>query len=236
MEEFPASKVRKAAVVLRGKKDGPWRFDLDNPREIEKVLGRNLLLAFMKCFVGVDRLASLRSLYVLNHERKEGRDSHVGQREKWLLLLLIVGTLHELGEALQKLEAALKRSGKRDVPSWTKLTRIRRQWNQDPVVRAVRNQLAHHLGDDEVYRRGLDAVAGQPTLQLYLCDSPMGGQGTFEGAWNTVMLGLGLKAEDYPLLFAKMAADAVELEGVMASLFQEVVKLTGIVVADERSQ
>jgi hypothetical protein len=64
----------------------------------------------------------------------------------------------------------------------------------------------------------------------------MGGQGTFEGAWNTVMLGLGLKAEDYPLLFAKMAADAVELEGVMASLFQEVVKLTGIVVADERSQ
>lgn len=230
------TKVGKTAVVLRGQRNGPWHLDLDNPLGIEQALGRDVLVAFMKCFVGSDRLSSLAHLYILSSTHGDGDGSRSGVRDSRLINLLLIGTMHELGGAMQKLEGALIRSGRRTVAGLQEMVDIRRRWFGKAAVADIRNQLAHHLGDDEVYKKGWESIRGRQSLSLYRADGRTGGNGTFDGAWNLVARGLDREPSEYSEVSEQVADDLFKVPAALIAVFRGVVTASGISVDDERSE
>lgn len=226
----------RTAVVLRGHRDGPWRLDLDNPPGVEQALGRDVVIAFMKCFVGSDRLVSLTHLYILSCTHGDGDGSRSGVRDSRLINLLLIGTMHELGAAMQKLEGALIRAGKRTVASWQEMVDIRRRWFGKPAVADIRNQLAHHLGDDEVYDKGWESIRTKQSLSLYRADGRTGNKGTFDGAWDLVARGLDLEPSEYSKVSEQVADDIFRVPVALLAVFRDVVTAAGISVDDERSE
>lgn len=224
----------RTALLLQGDKQGAWYLHLNNPREIGQRIGVDVLGAFMRCFVGVDRSTSITNLLRLNEEGGGAPGSHTRSRNQWFLLLLMAGTMHEVGEALQGLATKNVPSKMQDRSKWDALDKIRRRWHTNPVASKIRNQLSHHLGDPKVYTKGLEFQLGKRRLQLYCADGPVLGQGTYEGAWNSITRGLDLDLSDYMRLYGQMGSDVPELHRALLDVFLDVFRFAGIPDEDQR--
>ena len=137
---------------------GPWEFKVRNLRRFDEVLGHDVLTAFCRCFVHVDRLNSLISCM---HTSKQyhGPDSVAYSRDLNTLVWFTVGTLRELARAIQSLRAALATRRRLDPQSapWVTLRDLERRWDNDDNYRKMRNQAAFHV-DPEVIERGLNIL------------------------------------------------------------------------------
>lgn len=138
--------------------DGPWEFKLRNLGRFDEVFGRNVLSAFCRCFVHVDRLNSLISC-MHTSEQYHGRDSIAHARDLDTLVWFTVGTLRELARAIQGLRTALATRSRLDPESapWVTLRNFERRWENDDHYRKMRNQVAFHV-DPEVIERGLNIL------------------------------------------------------------------------------
>jgi len=85
--------------------------------------------------------------------------SSVAYWRNWKVIVLsTVGLAHEMGDALQILAGRpVFRSMKASVRE--PLEAARKKWRKHPVLSKFRNQASFHLGDPDVYARGLD-IAG----------------------------------------------------------------------------
>ncbi len=221
-------------LLAQGSKSGAWYLHLNNPTDICQRIGSRVFGAFLRCFVGVDRCASIVHLLHLNEEHGGSEDSHVRGRNFWLLLLFMAGTMNEVGEALQALAASkvLAKMGNRS--KWDVLDGIRRRWNTNPVASKVRNQLSHHLGDPAVYEKGIESLCKKRRLQFYCSDGMKIGEGMYEGAWNAITNGLDLELQDYQQLCGQMGIDVALLHKALLEVFLDVVDAAGIPKKDER--
>jgi hypothetical protein len=229
----------QAAITYEGVIGGPWHVDLCNPSSIAEKMGRDVLPAFLRCFVGVDRATSLMYMVLANEASRAPENSHARSRDTHLLLLLIAGTMHELGiaiEALGNLKLALPEGPDRikKLPTWKGMQEIWRRWSADRFGKRVRDQVSHHLGDLDVYDAGLRKLASQPTIQLYVSDGPSEADGSFEGAWAILERGLGLEYEDLRRIVAQTGDDVADVHRALNPIFGEVVNLAGIPVEDRR--
>ena len=163
MPDKPSPIAPKA--VFAGSLVGDWRVSLVDAKAIQVAIGRPLFAAFLKCFVGVDRVMSLEQMLELNQHHLE-RDSPAHDRNLRVLVFLMAGTLYELGEALQELCSARVTERMADKNEWTPINAIRKQWHTNPLMSKFRNQLAHHLGELEAYGKGLDATLGADTQMI----------------------------------------------------------------------
>ena len=138
--------------------DGSWEFKLRNLRRFDEVFGRDVLKAFCRCFVHVDRLNSLISC-MHTSEQFHGRDSVAYARDLNTLVWFTVGSLRELARAVQGLRAALATRGRLDPESapWVTLRNLERRWENDGDYRRMRNQAAFHV-DPETIERGLNVL------------------------------------------------------------------------------
>ena len=138
--------------------DGPWELKLRNLRRFDEVFGRDVLSAFCRCFVHVDRLNSLISC-MHTSQQHHGRDSLAYTRDLNTLVWFTVGTLRELARAIQGLRAALATRGRLDPESapWVALRELERRWQNDADYRRMRDQAAFHV-DPDVIRRGLHVL------------------------------------------------------------------------------
>lgn len=141
--------------LLEEAADGPWEVKLRNLGRFEEALGRDVLTAFCRCFVHVDRLSSLISC-MYTSERFHGPDSVPYARDVDTLLWFTAGTLRELARAIQGLRSAIAKQGRLDPESapWVILRNLEQQWENNAEYRRMRNQAAFHV-DREVIQRGL---------------------------------------------------------------------------------
>jgi hypothetical protein len=86
-------------------------------RRIADAVGHRLLAAFLKCFVGVDRLLSLEQLMVMN-SRAQTEDSVAYTRNLRLIVQLLAATAYETGIALQEISNAKVVEKMRDASKW----------------------------------------------------------------------------------------------------------------------
>jgi len=224
-----------AALVARGSKSGRWHLDLEAPSEFTRLFGEDALIAFARCFVGIDRVVSLRNLYVLNAKHGGTDGSYAKERNTGLLMVLLVGTMHELGKALARLKDVVGKSVGPSASNWAKLMEIRRRWHDRRIGKAIRDDMAHHLGKAGVFKAGLAAATGQPSARLYSADGPAMKDGAFEAPWDWVMFGLGLGSPEDSELVNHLAKDVADVPEVLLSLFQEVVSMRGIPIEDRRA-
>jgi hypothetical protein len=191
---------RAPRVVVTGKRSDAWRVDLSEFAEIATLIGEDVFAAFMRCFVGADRLKSLLHFYVTSEE-KFGHVEAASERNFHVSWLLVVGTLHELGEALQGLNATKVHLKLPNRSRWKPLEKLRRQWYVHPVASRVRNQAGHHLGYLDVYKNGITALSKMSldaTLRM-----GHGARRHFSfarGACDILLLGLTAKTDKRPEL------------------------------------
>lgn len=150
-------------------RDGKGRrgVELRNLPWIEQTLGRDLLIAFIRCFNAAERITSLVHLHNLNDTHvAEGRIARA--RNGRLLAVLILSTLYEGLDALR----GLRKGGIEGIVgascvAWKRLEEIRVRWAKDPSLGVVRNKLGHHLGDVADIERGLRTFVKGRRLVLF---------------------------------------------------------------------
>ena len=102
-----------------------WEIELRNPQDFDNRVGRDVLNAFCRCFVHVDRLNSMVSC-MHTSQCHHGRDSVAYARDLDTLAWFTVGTLRELARAIRKLRSALAQRSLLDPESdpWLTLRKL----------------------------------------------------------------------------------------------------------------
>lgn len=238
-QPMPRKKIRKrepeprTLLLFQGSRSGRWYMHLNNPSDFSRRIGKNVLAAFMKCFVGADRLTTIVHLLQLIGLDGAKENSIAFNRNLFLLATLMSGSLYEFTSALQELTGTKIGLVLKKESSWQKLSEIRSRW-QKQDAKEVRHQLAHHLGDKELYLKGLGEQLKNRRLQLYAATGRNPVQGIFEGALSTLTLGLSLDVTDYTKLLDSSTTDAVQVPNLLLDVFTLILRNAGIGIDDDR--
>lgn len=151
-------------LVLHGSPSN-WGIRVEQPKQVAKIIGADVLAAFYKCFVGIDRLMTLEHLVFISQiehaAQNGGRDTPSAERDMQLLAFLLAGTLYELGEALQQLTSAKCVLLLRDREAWTPINKFRKEWHKNAYAAKIRNGYSHHLGEIDTFKSGIEESPGR---------------------------------------------------------------------------
>ena len=183
----------------------------------------------MKCFVGVDRLMTFEQMLVFN-VRELKLESIAYTRNLRVLVMMLAGTLYELGEALQAVNAALALRNLGDLPGWKPLNDRRKLWTNDASLRKARNQMAHHLGDSGLYEGALISLvaAGSDEDCIYHCDGTKRQDGETELGWALLLRGLDIPEEQLRALLEITQTGHEDIPDLMAVFFGDVLDRCGV--------
>jgi hypothetical protein len=172
-----------------------WRATLEGAKSIRDRLGTKLLAAFLKCFVGTDRLLALEHFLVLSLPMPQDHASH--RRNVRATITLFSATLVELSEALQQLCNAKVVDALSDKSLWDPLNAKRKLWQNDKGLRLVRNGMGAHLGDIASFEKGIDALVEEDD-DLVFTEGNGGRRHDAEHVlgWNAMFKGTGIEATD----------------------------------------
>ncbi len=132
------------------------RYIASDLQGLRDALGDRVLGAFMRCFLGMDRLLSLGRLV------RAVAKSQDAARERFTLLWMICGTVRELVKAVENLSPLGQRLSGSDLEAWRELQRLVKGWSRAPILKRVRDTMAFHLDErHELFSKGIEAVAAE---------------------------------------------------------------------------
>ncbi len=218
-----------------GSRSGDWQALLENPKALRGLIGPDVLAAFYKCFVGLDRITSIEHLILLTHQHSTqltaGRHAHSVERDYQMLMLMMVGTMYELAIALQNLLASKVVANLHDRSTWAPLDEIRKRWQNDPMANTMRNGFAHHLGDVSAYALGIDKSAD---IVVFQRGSGGGlGKDRFIAPWDALLAGEGIRDEELEPFLQRMSSDHRGLRKMLFDFFGTVAQSRGVAYVDE---
>jgi hypothetical protein len=183
----------------------------------------------MKCFVGIDRLMTFEQMLGFNVSRLK-LESIAYTRNLRVLVMMLAGTLLELGDSLRELQTALALRNLGDLPSWKPLNDRRKLWTNDASLRKARNQMAHHLGDSALYDRALNAFVAAGTAEdcIYHCDGTKRQDGEGELGWALLLRGLDMPEEQLMALLETTRAGHEDVPDLMAQFFSDLLERCGV--------
>jgi hypothetical protein len=231
-----------ASIRISGSRIGHWSVEICNFSDLDTRVGRPLLAAFLKCFVGIDRITTFQDLIRLN-AANDGAISAPGtegdapqtQRNIFLLNALLAGTLYEIGDALHELSRAGVVDSMSDPSLWQPLDQMRKRWQKAKVPGEMRNQIAHHLGDLSVYETGVGKLS---SLEAPVEFARGIGQSAFGahhiGPWNALTQGLRMEDHEFRTLSEGVVRDHQNLAESLMEVFLNVLDAEEIPLADLR--
>jgi hypothetical protein len=231
-------RARIPLLQIRGREESDWRVGLAEVGQVSASLGEDTLAAFLKCFVGADRLKSLLQMFALAQETVNN-DTVPGERNLFVFSMLVVGTLHELGNALQELENTKVHLRMNDRTAWEPLRVFRAVWKDHPVGKRMRNEAGHHLGNLTTYKRGLKELTRTSIDTPLLVGMGQGALSDFAtGAWDVLLRGIsgdsGQKKEldhtDLKSLLDDMVVAQREFYPALLGAFIEALDTVGVQV------
>jgi hypothetical protein len=222
-------------LVFHGTRND-WGIRIDNPKAVADVIGVDLLASLYKCFVGIDRLTTFEHLIYISQvdyaKRNGGRDTPSAERNMHVLFLLMAGTLHELGDALQQLTSAKAALKIKDKGVWGPVNELRKRWHKDPYASQIRNGFSHHLGELDTFKQGIAASPDQ--VELMHGQTSLRHGARFVEPWNALMRAEKIEDEEFDAFVKKTQEAHDKLPEHMVRLFTELLSSNGIDVVDER--
>ena len=204
---------------------------------LEENLGRRVVLGIFKVLHGIDRIMTFEQLLAFNG-RELAADSPAYDRNLHVLIMQLVGVMHEVGVALQELcNARVADIVGRESESWQRLNAWRRRLKGDGAISDLRAQMAAHLGDREIYDAGLEHLLDttDPRFLLMHGDGHLRHAGFAVGAWDCLYRGLDLDPEGVKDVL-KFTRDAhFDLPGAFMDFLTELFMASRIEVVDELS-
>ena len=183
-----------------------------NPNDFDALVGRDVLNAFCRCFVHVDRLNSAVSCMYAS-DQFHGRDSVAYGRDLDAQVWFTVGTLRELAIAIQKLRSALRKQGLLDPKSdpWVRLRKLEKRWEDDKFYRTMRNVAAFHI-DEQLVDKGLDELIMERRVLLASGQGRKYGNSRLTLGFLALHNGLGVDLDGYGT-FLEAVVDDLEVAG-----------------------
>lgn len=208
---------------------GRWTIELRNYKELEQLIGRDVVNAFCRCFVHADRLTSTISCIHASLSLN-GRDSVRFERDLNSMVWFTIGTLREFARALGALRAALKRSGRLDITtaSWIRLRELEDRWERNEFYRKKRDIAAFHL-DSDVIDVGLDAlITDQTDVTLVVGDGREQVKTQLALGFLALHNGLGLDIDGYREFVEIVRDDQNAVAEAIQTVFMNVAEAAGI--------
>lgn len=222
--------------ILRRRQDGSGVLRTKNLPQLQTKLGQGVLAAFVCAFLLADRLDGLLTLdRVASRQLPEG--SFELRRAHFTFLLLLVGTMKELAEALNQLRAVLGNNNLLEPTEWSSLLgQWDAKWRSDKLVSKVRNSAAFHV-DAPLIQSGLSRIpavtcdifeVGPPPRE----GSPDRWDGEFSLGYKALLQGLGLPMTDLVEFFSRPLEDLKVGEHLM-TLFISTLSRAGLAPTPE---
>lgn len=211
-----------------------WEISLKNLRDFDTRVGRDVLNAFCRCFVHVDRLNSMVSCMHASRCH-HGLDSVAYTRDLDTLAWFTVGTLRELALAITKLRSALAKRSLLDPESdpWLTLRRLEKRWENDESYRKMRNVAAFHV-DEELIDGGLDGLTIDPCVPLANGHGSKHVKSRLTLGFLALHNGLGLDLDRYRGFHEVVMADLDVVPGAIQNAFIDVAKAIGVPFGTDR--
>jgi len=214
---------------------------LHNPLGIAGKISPQVLAAFFKCFMGVERVLTFEHLMYLNHEASQSptlTDGHSFTRNHMVLAMLLAGTMYEVGDALQDLCSARVAEDPSMRDSWGPLDKVRAQWYKHDYASKIRNNFSHHLGEREKYAEGLEkliANTGQDPVVLYETDGGRRYTGRYRVTWDVLFQAHDIQDEQMKPFVKRTQEAHNDLPDLVFNFFREVLDARGVpVIHDPR--
>jgi hypothetical protein len=152
--EQPPPKLagQPARVVVRERQG---KIVIEGARDLRDRIGHDLFAAFLKCFGGIDRLLALEQILFFTQTQQDHK-LHSYVRNLRLIVTTLSSTMYETAKALQELRDACVKDKLQDKSLWDPVDKLRAKWQGDPRVAKMRNKLGFHLGEIELYEKGLE--------------------------------------------------------------------------------
>lgn len=209
-----------------------WEIELRNPQDFDNRVGRDVLNAFCRCFVHVNRLNSMVSC-MHTSQCHHGCDSVAYARDLETLAWFTVGTLRELAKAVRKLRSALAKRSLLDPESdpWLTLRKLEERWENDESYRKMRDVAAFHL-DEKPVNRGLNALTKDPCVPLANGQGSKHVKSRLTLGFLALHNGLGLDLDGYRRFHEVVMADLAAVPQAIQNAFIDAAKAVGVPFGD----
>ena len=218
----------KPAIKLSVDDTGKWKIELRNFPELVKALGRDVVIAFCRCFVHSDRLTSVRSC-TYSSEQYYGRDSTAYGRDHMSMVWFTIGTLRELAFAIRDARAALAKRGWLEPKSehWVALRKVEERWNNDKFFRTKRDVAAFHI-DKQLIDKGLDELVKDRVINLAEGQGEKNVDSTLSLGALALFHGLGMSLDDYDAFITKVTDDEAVVADAIQTAFLHAAEAAGV--------
>jgi len=218
----------KPAIKLTGDDTGKWKIELRNFPELDKTLGRDVLNAFCRCFVHLDRLTSITSCTYAS-EQYHGRDSTAYSRDHMSMVRFAIGTLRELARAIRHARSALAKRQwlQPESEHWAILRKIENRWENDEFFRKKRDVAAFHI-DVEVIDKGLNELVKCRIVNLEEGQGERNVHSTLSLGTLALFNGLEMNLVEYGAFIAKVTNDEVAVRDAINIAFLQAAEVAGV--------
>lgn len=193
-------------VTFEYRDNAEWRLFVSDLAAVRRRLGPDVLEAFCRCYVHADRLVGLITMF-LDAMDARGTESVRSRRCLMAFYPFAVGTLRELGYALDYLAGALRRRGILDVEAWKNGLRKWQIWSESATSTGVRDQISFHL-DSRIVHAGVESISNRlagAKVCLYEGDKPDLPDSWFRLAHVALLEGAHLQYGDLETLMTEPA-------------------------------
>lgn len=218
----------KPAIKVTGDDTGKWKIELRNFPELHKALGRDVLNAFCRCFVHLDRLTSITSCTYAS-EQYHGRDSTAHGRDHMSMVWFAIGTLRELARAIQAARSALAKRQWLEPESehWVTLRKIEDRWENDEFFRKKRDVAAFHI-DKGVIDKGLNELVKHRVIDLEEGQGDKNVHSTLSLGTLALFNGLEMSLEKYGDFIVEVTNDEVVVREAIKTAFLHAAEAAGV--------
>lgn len=218
-----------------------WSIELRHFSKFDQLLGRDVLNAFSRCFVHVDRLTSTASC-IYASQQCHGRDSVAYERDLTTMVWFSIGTLRELAKAIQALRVALAQRGRLESASkpWITLRGLEDRWERNAFYRKKRDKGAFHV-DDDVIDKGLsELIRDETVVTLSVSDGSKAVENRFVLGLRALHKGLDLDGDDLRQFLEGVRDDHVAAASAIQEAFISAARASGVrrgrVAKDKRAE
>jgi hypothetical protein len=161
-------------------------------------------------------------------------DKQAHERNTRLLMLLVAGTMYELGAALQSLCSTKVFLKVKDPASWEPLDKLRAQWNTNYYARTIRNEFSHHLGEMPTFLEGIAHEDAPSPAVLYTRRSQHRFAGQLLEPWNALFRAKKISDADMRTFIRKTREGFETLPELLFAFFGELLQSCGIEVRNTK--
>ena len=134
---------------------------IDNPILFANKLGNKIFVSFMKGFAGCNKFQSYLDELCMNNEYQKNEIAN--KRNNVNILFDFISVINEFDPVINSILQSITDQKSRFITAYksnyfNNLVEYRRSINKNKIIGDIRNQLGSHLGNDNLYIKGLYKV------------------------------------------------------------------------------